>query len=93
MQRKTASASKTLRPKNSHKTSEFDTTPRDDELDDVHLNTDPVVQRPKRPKRTKKNVSEMFEETLTGSATKVPEQTQFQPPRDGGSKIESGQDT
>lgn len=91
MQRKTVSDKKTLRPKNSQKTSEFDTSPRED---DVHVNTDPVVQRPKRPKRTKKNVNEMFEETLTGSAaTKVPEQIQFQPPRDGGSKIESGQDT
>lgn len=93
MQRKTVSDKKTLRPKNSQKTIEFDTSPRDNELDDVHINTDPVVQRPKRPKRTKKNVNEMFEETLTGSATKVPEQIQFQPPRDGGSKIESGQDT
>ncbi|KAL5059285.1 hypothetical protein RYX36_030889 [Vicia faba] len=80
--RKAASDKKTLRPKNSQKTSEFDATPRDDELDGVHLNTDPAAQRPKRPKRTKKNVNEMFEETLTGSATKVPEQTQFQPPRD-----------
>lgn len=86
MQRKSASDKKTLRPKNSQKTSEFDTTPMDNELDD----TDPVVQKPKRPKRIKKNVNEMFEDPLTGTATM---QTQFQPPHDGGSKIESGQGT
>lgn len=75
--------------------SEFGTMPMDDELDDVHPNTDAVGQKPKRPKRMK-NVNEKFEEALIGTATPVPEQTQFQPPHDfsaGGSKIESGQDT
>lgn len=89
MQRKSASDKKTLRPKNSQKTSEFDAMPMDNELDD----TDPVVQKPKRPKRIKKNVNEMFEEARTGTATMVPGQTQYQPPHDGGSKIESGQGT
>lgn len=87
--RKSASDKKTLRPKNSQKTSEFDAMPMDNELDD----TDPVVQKPKRPKRIKKNVNEMFEEARTGTATMVPGQTQYQPPHDGGSKIESGQGT
>ncbi|KAK2416854.1 DNA helicase INO80 protein [Trifolium repens] len=92
--RKATSDKKTLRPKNSQKTSEFDATLMDNELDDVHLNTDPVVQKPKRPKRIKKNVNEMYEDTFPGTATIVaPEQTQFQPPHDEGSKIESGQDT
>lgn len=76
--------------------SELSTMPIDDQLDDIHLNTDPVDQKPKRPKRIKKNVNEKFEEAFTGTATVVPEQTQFQPPHDfnaGGSKVESGQDT
>lgn len=61
------------REKLSQKASESDTTPMDNELDDVHLNTDPVVRNPR--------------------ATMVSEQTQFQPPCDGGSKTESGQET
>jgi DNA helicase INO80 len=94
LQRKATSDKKTLRPKNSQKTSEFDATLMDNELDDVHLNTDPVVQKPKRPKRIKKNVNEMYEDTFPRTATTVaPEQTQFQPPHDEGSKIVSGQDT
>ncbi|XP_057438033.1 chromatin-remodeling ATPase INO80 isoform X3 [Lotus japonicus] len=94
--RKAASDKQTSRAKNSQKMSELSTMPIDDQLDDIHLNTDPVDQKPKRPKRIKKNVNEKFEEAFTGTATVVPEQTQFQPPHDfnaGGSKVESGQDT
>lgn len=94
LQRKAASDKQTLRPKNSQKMSEFSTTPEDDESDDVRLNTE-VGQKPKRPKRINKNVNVKLEEAFTGTATMVPEQTQFQPPHDfsaGGSKI-GGQDT
>ncbi|XP_027348851.1 chromatin-remodeling ATPase INO80-like isoform X2 [Abrus precatorius] len=93
--RKAASDKQTSRSKNSQKMSEFSTTPMDDELDDVHPNTDPASQKPKRPKRITKNVNEKFEEAFTGTPTMVPEQPQFPPTRDynaGGSISESGQD-
>ncbi|KAG4927837.1 hypothetical protein JHK85_054323 [Glycine max] len=89
--RKAASDKPTSRPKNSQKMSEFSTMPMDGELDDL----DPVGQKPKRPKRIKKNVNEKFEDAFTWTASLVPEQSQFPPPRDfsvGGSKAESGQD-
>ena len=91
MQRKAFSDKPTSRPMNSQKMSEFSTTPMDDELDVV----DPVGQKPKRPKRIKKNVNEKFEDAFTWTASLVPEQSQFPPPRDfsvGGSKAEAGQD-
>ncbi|KOM40548.1 hypothetical protein LR48_Vigan04g074600 [Vigna angularis] len=87
--KKRKAASDKPRPKNSQKMSEFSTAFMDSELDDV----DPVGQKPKRPKRVKKNVN--VEDAFTGTATTVPEQSQFPPPRDfsaGGSKAESGQD-
>ncbi|KAL2659652.1 hypothetical protein AAZV13_03G100000 [Glycine max] len=90
--RKAFSDKPTSRPMNSQKMSEFSTTPMDDELDVV----DPVGQKPKRPKRIKKNVNEKFEDAFTGIAALIPEQTQFPPPPSdfsaGGSKAESGQD-
>nr|KYP52000.1 DNA helicase INO80 complex isogeny 1 [Cajanus cajan] len=89
--RKATADKPTSRPKNSQKMSEFSTMPTDNELDDI----DPVGQKPKRPKRIKKNVNEKFEDAFTGTATLVPEPTQFPPTRDfsaGGSKAESGQD-
>ncbi|XP_061339014.1 chromatin-remodeling ATPase INO80-like [Gastrolobium bilobum] len=94
--RKAASDKQTSRPKNYQKMSELGTTAMDDELDDVHLNTDSMGQKPKRPKRIKKSVNENFDEAFTRTDTVVSEQTQFPPPRDfsaGGSKAESGQDT
>lgn len=95
--RKAASDKQTSRPKNSQKMSEFSATPVDNELDDVHINADLVAQKPKRPKRIKKNTNEKFEEAFAGTTTMVPEQTQFLPPQDfsaGGSiTAESGQDT
>ncbi|QCD96973.1 DNA helicase INO80 [Vigna unguiculata] len=87
--KKRKAASDKPRPKNSQKMSEFSTSVMDSELDDV----DPVGQKPKRPKRAKKNVN--AEDAFTGTATTVSEQSQFPPPRDfsvGGSKPESGQD-
>jgi len=87
VQRKAASDKH--RPKNSQKMSEFSTAPMDSEFDDV----DPVGQKPKRPKRVKKNVN--VEDAFIGTATIVPEQSQLPPPRDfsaRGSKAESGQD-
>ncbi|XP_019455806.1 PREDICTED: DNA helicase INO80-like isoform X1 [Lupinus angustifolius] len=84
--RKSATDKQTSRSKNSQKMNEHGmNTPMDDEFDDTHLTTDPVSQKPKRPKRAKKNVNEKFEEA---------EQIQFPPPpRDfsaGVSKSESG---
>ncbi|KAK7244510.1 hypothetical protein RIF29_39333 [Crotalaria pallida] len=86
--RKAASDKQPSRPKNSQKMN-------GNELDDTNLTTDPVVQKPKRPKRAKKNVNEKFEEAFTAIATGVPEQIQFPPPLDfsaSGSKAESNQD-
>ncbi|KAJ1430025.1 P-loop containing nucleoside triphosphate hydrolase [Sesbania bispinosa] len=84
--RKAASDKQISMPKNSQKMNEGD------ELDDVHLNSDLVGQKPKRPKRIKKKVNEKFEEAFAGTGTVFPEQTQFQPPSEfsaGGAKVES----
>ncbi|XP_061353883.1 uncharacterized protein LOC133298576 [Gastrolobium bilobum] len=84
------------RPKNFQKTNEFGSMPVDEELDDAYLNTDPVGQKPKRPKRTKKNVNEKFEEVFTGTTTTFPEQVQYPPPHDfssGGFKAETVEDS
>lgn len=95
LQRKASSDKQASRPKNSQKMNEFGNMPID-ELDDAHLNHDPAGQKPKRPKRTKKNVNEKFEGAFTGTATIFPEQTQFPPSRDfssRGSKTERVQNT
>lgn len=93
LQRKAASDKQTLRPKNSQKMNEFGSMHIDDDLDDTHLNDDPAGQKPKRPKRTKKNVNEKFE-VFPGTATIFPEQTQFPPSHNfnGVSKAETVQD-
>ncbi|CAL0321559.1 unnamed protein product [Lupinus luteus] len=60
--RKVATNKQISRPKNSKKRNEVDNMAIDDELNDVHLNTDPMEHKPKRAKRTKKNVNEKCEE-------------------------------
>ena len=65
----------------------------EDELDDP--NTDPMSQKPKRPKRIKKNVNEKLEDASTGTAAAVLEQTQHPPPQDfgaGGLRAETSLD-
>ncbi|KAL1312465.1 hypothetical protein HN51_039075 [Arachis hypogaea] len=78
--RKAASDKQTSRLKSSQKISDVGMSAMDDELDD--LNTDPVGQKPKRPKRLKKSINERFEEASIGTATAVTEQTQYPPPQD-----------
>lgn len=94
LQRKAVSDKQNSRSKNSQKMNEFGSMPIDDELGDVHLNNDPASQKPKRPKRTKKNVNEKFEDGFTGTATIFREQTEFLPHdfSSGGSKAETVQD-
>jgi DNA helicase INO80 len=95
LQRKATSDKQTSRSKNSKKMSELGNMPID-EPDDAHLNNDSAGQKPKRPKRTKKNVNEKLEEVYTGTATILPEQTQYPPSHDfsfGGSKAETVQDS
>ncbi|KAE9590147.1 putative DNA helicase [Lupinus albus] len=68
------------RPKNSQKRNELGNMAIDDELNDVHLNTNPLDHTPKRTKkRTKKNVNEKCEEVFTGTTTTFSNQTHFPP--------------
>ena len=97
MQRKTASNKQTpSRPKN-QKMNDPSTMPVDYQLDDSQPSTEPVGQKPKRPKRLKKSVNEKFEDGFAGTSTLLTDPTtQFPPPSDfnyGDSKSEMRQDT
>ncbi|XVF07182.1 hypothetical protein REPUB_Repub06bG0116600 [Reevesia pubescens] len=76
--RKSASDRQTSgKQRNSQKMSE--SSPMENELDDILQDDDLQSQRPKRPKRPKKSVNENLEPAITNAATSVSEQVQYPP--------------
>ena len=76
VQRKSASDRQTsAMQRNSQKMSE--SSPLDNELDDILQDDDLQSQRPKRPKRPKKSVNENLEPAIPNATTSVLEQVQY----------------
>ncbi|XVF56192.1 hypothetical protein PTKIN_Ptkin06aG0098600 [Pterospermum kingtungense] len=65
------------KPRNSQKMSE--SSPLDNELNDIVQDDDLQSQRPKRPKRPKKSVNENLEPAIPNTAAAVLEQVQYPP--------------
>ena len=84
VQRKSASDRQTsAMQRNSQKMSE--SSPLDNELDDILQDDDLQSQRPKRPKRPKKSVNENLEPANTTAAASVSDKVQYPPGNEFGS--------
>ncbi|KAI4348662.1 hypothetical protein L6164_009360 [Bauhinia variegata] len=76
--RKAASDKQTpSRVRNSGKGKEVSTMRKDHGLDDTHLYTHSLGQKPKGTRRLKKSVNEKFEESFDATSTIVPELTEY----------------